>query len=173
MSARRAVGASRPMSVRRIGIVIAIACGALAPVSATAENLLTLGGGPFIPDNGVSEAGVGLGFAVPTQSWICFQMRLDVSRARGHDYGVLTFGPQIGTARGMIRPYFNAGVGFSAGEVDFSGLVSSWGAGATCDLSERIGVFVDAHSLTSTNMEYDAHYKQIRAGFSLRSAQRK
>ena len=160
-------------SARRIGIVLAIAYGALAPMSAAAENLLTLGGGPFIPDRGDTEQGMGLGFSVPTQSWICFQMRLDASRARGHGYGVLTFGPQIGTSRGMIRPYFNAGVGFSAGEVDFSGLVSSWGAGASCDLTGRIGVFVDAHSVTSTNMEYDAHYKQIRAGLSLRSGQRK
>ena len=167
-----AMSASLAMNARRIAIVLAIAWGALAPMSAGAENLLTLGGGPFIPDRGETETGIGLGFAVPTQSWISFQMRVDASRARGHGYGVFTLGPQIGTTRGMIRPYFNAGVGFSAGEVNFAGLVISWGGGASLDLTGRIGVFADAHSVTATNMEYDAHYKQIRAGLSLRSGQR-
>lgn len=168
-----AMSAGLAMNARRIAIVLAIAWGARSPVSAAAENLLTLGGGPFIPDRGETETGMGLGLAVPTQSWISFQMRVDASRAGGHGYGAFTLGPQVGTTRGMIRPYFNAGVGFSAGEVNFAGLVSSWGGGASLDLTGRIGFFVDAHSVTATNMEYDAHYKQIRAGLSLRSGQRK
>lgn len=161
------------MSAGRIIVAIAIACGALTPASAEAENLLTFGGGPFIPDRGKTEQGLGVGLAVPTQSWILFQVRADASRAYGHDYGAITFGPQIGTTRGKLRPYFNAGVGFSAGDVYFTGVVAVWGAGAVCDLVGRLGVFADARSFSSGNAEGDAHFKQIRAGISLRSGQRK
>jgi len=140
---------------------------------AAAEAVVTVGIGPTLPDGDSARwVGGGVGFAVPTQFWLTFQAHADYFRILNTSMSGVTFGPQIGTTEGAIRPYFMAAFGFSGGDVPYAGFLTTWGAGATWDLSGPAGIFVEGRSVSAGNFEDSGHIRQFRAGLSWRAGRR-
>jgi len=146
-----------------------VALGASA-APAAAEAVVTVGAGPTLPDGDRARwVGGGVGFAVPTQFWLTFQIHADYFRLKNTSMSGVTFGPQLGTTEGAIRPYFNAAFGFSGGDVPYAGFLTSWGAGATWDIASPAGIFVEGRSVSAGNFEDSGHLRQFRAGLSWRA----
>ncbi len=141
----------------------------LSPLpTARAAELYELGAGGSYEggSRGASLVGVHAGIDFAPASRAAVVARADFAAGDGERLQSFLLGARLGTVRGVVRPYVDAGLGIAPGSTGGGGFAAACGVGVRLVRSGPLGGFVHVRGLMLGNLEETGDLLEWRAGLA-------